>query len=151
MMHGVANDERASRRLPGLRLTIAGVGALGLTVAEFLPLLEVRANGRVVSTVRTGSHHSYAQLLIALTAALVVVAAIVSARQMTLLALAPLGIAALVIALVGDLPDARASGLLPGFRNAQAAPRSGLWLELAAGFLLLVDSVAVLLLRTRDT
>jgi hypothetical protein len=65
-------------------------------------------------------------------------------------ALAALGIATLLIALLGDLPDARASGLIGssagGYVQAVSKPSAGLYMEtLGAVVLLAAGGVGLLL------
>ena len=61
-----------------------------------------------------------------------------------------LGVAALLLALVGDLPDAQASGTIgnaaSGFRGADAKPSAGLYLETLGAIVLLITGGSGLLL-----
>src|SRR5690348_17269116 len=86
----------------GVRLAVlAGtlVAAVVLLVAEFQPLFEVRTSARngVGTTVQSGSHHSYALVPIALLAAALALAWRRSSARLAALAMAILGVAALVI------------------------------------------------------
>jgi TRAP-type uncharacterized transport system fused permease subunit len=78
-----------------------------------------------------GSHNSYAFVPIGVLAALLAFGARERTRA-ALLALVAIGVISLLIALIGDLPDAQASGLL--FRGghlviAKATPQVGMYLE----------------------
>jgi len=115
----------------GLRVGIlAGtlLGSLLLIVAEFTTLFEVHVATTVhpIKTVTAGSHHSYALIPIALFALALAVGVVRDGSRPTLLAIGLLGIVALVIALVADLPDANASGLAGSgvnhFVNASSNP-----------------------------
>jgi hypothetical protein len=141
------------------RVTVMCGGLLGsvlLFVAEFTPLLHVRSSARgvgVVSTIATGSHHAYALIPVALLAAGLTLGARDGASRPALLSIGVLGLTALGIALIGDLPDARSSGLLGHaggtYVSAAAHPGTGLYLETLGGIVLLVTSAAGLLLGGR--
>lgn len=133
-----------------LMATVAG--SVILLVAEFTPLLtvETAAHGGPVQTVGTGPHHGWAMIPIALLA-LVLAGAFRRARaRLMLAAIAALGLVALLLALIGDLPDAEASSQLlrvaGGFVLANASPSTGLYLETLGAILLLIAGGAGLLL-----
>ena len=140
--------------LRGIRGAVFGgalVAAVLLLVAEFMPLFEVRTSARngVVTTVRTGSHHAYALVPIALLAAALALGVAASPTRLALLAMAVLGVAALVIALGRDLPDAQSNGIERSagtYVTAAASPRAGLYLETAGAVVLLITSAGGLLL-----
>ena len=140
--------------LGGIRFPVlagALVAAVLLLVAEFLPLFEVRTSARnsAVTTVQSGSHHAYALLPIALLAAGLALAWRRAPARLTVLAMAVLGIAALVIALGRDLPDAQSNGIERSggtYVTAAASPRAGLYLETAGAVVLLIASVGGLIL-----
>ena len=140
--------------LRGSRAAVVGgalVAALFLLVAEFLPLFEVRTSARngVVTTVGSGSHHSYALVPIALLAAVLALAWRRSPAHLAVFAMAVLGVAALVIALGRDLPDAQSNGIERSagtYVTAAASPRAGLYLETAGALVLLITSAGGLLL-----
>jgi hypothetical protein len=149
-----ARERPSAGGLHGIQTAVlagALVAAVLLLVAEFLPLFQVVTNARhsVVSTVQSGSHHAYALIPIAL---LVVGLAAAWRRvptRLAALAMAILGVLALVIALAHDLPDAQSSGLeLSGgtYVTAAASPRAGLYLETAGAIVLLVTGVGGVIL-----
>ncbi len=142
---------RSGRWLRAIQATVL-VGALMLVIAEFEPLFQVRAGDSeiVVRTVSAGDHHSYALLPVAV---LAIVLAWALGRGDRLdaavtAALALLGLAALAIALVGDLPEIHRSGLLgtaaTGLRNARTVAGSALYLETLGAILLLIAAAAML-------
>ncbi len=152
--------ERAAAGGPGaLGIAVLGGGLLGavlLFVGEFLPLFEVRtsAHHSVAQTVIAGSHHSWALIPIAVLAAGLAIVWWRSASRLALVAMAVLAVAALVIALGRDLPDARSNGLERSggtFVLAAASPRIALYLETAGGVVLLLASGGGLLLNPRPT
>jgi hypothetical protein len=133
-------------------LLAAVTGAVILLLAEFTPLLHVQpatGSGPVLS-VGTGSHDGWALIPIA---ALGVILAATFGRTRApwaLPAVGVLGVVALLLALIGDLPDAEASSqLLPvqgGYVLANAAPSTGLYLETLGAILLLLAGGGGLLL-----
>src|SRR5579862_3175530 len=94
--------------LPVLILVFGLLGAVLLLVAEFSTLFTVRlvAGGAHVRSELTGSHHSFALVPIALLSALFAFGVWREGSRPALLAVGALAIVALLIALLGDLPDA---------------------------------------------
>jgi hypothetical protein len=127
-------------------------GAILLVVAEFSPLLDIRAAAATLKTVRTGSHHSYAQLVVAVVALLMLPGIARTGARPALVALVALGLVALGIALVSDLPDIHKTGVVGvRFESAAAHARVGIYLEtLGAALLLVAGGVGLLLGERRD-
>jgi hypothetical protein len=127
----------------GLILAGALLAALLLVVAEFTSLYDVHiATSSVpLKTVSGGANHSYAMLVIGLAAAGLGLAVWQSGSRPALLALGVLGVVALLIALLGDLPDSEATGLAGsptrGYVNASSTPSAGLYLETLGSVLLI--------------
>jgi hypothetical protein len=111
------------------------LAALLMVVAEFTTLftVHVESSSTAIKTVTTGSHHSYALLPIAALVTLLAIGFWRDASRPALLAIGLLGIVTLLIALLGDLPDANATGLAGSstthFVNASSTPSAGLYLE----------------------
>ena len=127
-----------SRLSGGARVGIlagALLGSLLLVVAEFTTLfiVHVQTSSVPIKTVTTGSHHSYALIPIAVLGAVLAIGAYRDGSRPALLAIGLLGIVALLIALLGDLPDAHATGLtgssVSRYVNASSNPSTGLYLE----------------------
>jgi len=124
------------------------LGAVLLTVAEFTTLYDVRttSGGFLVKSVSTGSNHSYAMIPIALLAALLSFAVFRGASRPALLAIGVLGVLALLIALLGDLPDAHSSGLIGSsathFQSASSRPSAGFYMETLGALVLLITCVS---------
>jgi hypothetical protein len=98
--------------------------------------------------VSAGSHHGYALVLVALAAVAMALGALRGARAAAA-ALVALGAAALVVALVIDLPATRDSAALPeaiAYADARVKAGSGLTLEIAGGATLLVAGGLLLVL-----
>jgi hypothetical protein len=139
---------RAAEQVPGsLRAAIlAGslLGALLLVVAEFTTLftVHVQTSSAPIKTVATGPHHSYALLLIALVVVVLAIAFWRDTSRPALLAIGLLGVVALLIALLGDLPDAHASGLAGSsttrYVDASSTPSAGLYLETLGAVVLVI-------------
>ena len=120
---------------------LALVAVTLLTIAEFTTIFEVTVGSlEIVRRSATGGdNHAYALLLVAVGAAAMTGLALRGGARAPAAALVVLGLAALAIALVVDLPDTRGSGDLPeslAYENAQARAGAGLWLEIAGGALL---------------
>jgi hypothetical protein len=122
-----------------------------LLIAEFTPLLHVHSSAiHNVKTVSTGAHHSYALIPVALLAAALAYAFWRTRSRQALIATGVLGLVTLLIALLGDLPDAQANGLVgsatTGFATATSTPSIGLYLETLGAVILLITAAAGLLL-----
>ena len=138
-----------------LRTSILGatlLGALLLVVSEFTTLFTIHVVGASapIKSVSTGSHDSYALILVAALAVVLAWAAVSTGNRWALVALVGVGIATLLIALIGDLPDAQASGtvgsLQAGFKSATNQPSAGLYLETLGAIMLIIAGGCGLLL-----
>jgi hypothetical protein len=152
-----AADRRAkSGGGAALRLVVWGAGLIGavlLVIAEFTTLFEVHTatSSGAVASVNTGSHHSYALIPIAVLALCMTIAGWRARSRPALAALAVLGLIALLIALIGDLPDAQSTGLVGSsarhFTSASSTPGAGLYLEtLGAVALMIAGGLGLLLI-----
>ncbi len=148
-------DSTASR-VPALirgAILIGGLlGALLLLIAELTTLFTVRTSAAAapITSVGTGSHHTYALVPIAALVILLSIAVYTAVSRPALLAIGLLAVLALMIALLGDLPDAQATGLIGGgaqhYVAASATPSAGLYMETLGGVVLLITSVCGFLL-----
>jgi hypothetical protein len=136
--------EQAPATLRAAILAGSLLGALLMIVAEFTTLftVHVETSSRPIKTVSTGSHHSYALLLIALVVAGLALAVWRDSSRPALLAIGLLGVVALLIALLGDLPDAHATGLAGSsatrYVDASSTPSAGLYLETLGAVVLVI-------------
>ena len=156
MGSSVAEEGPSQRRPPGLggwvgALVLIGglVGALILLVAEFTTLFAVQTPSGTIHSEGTGSHHAFAMALIAIVAGWLAVGAWRAGSRPALLALGALGVLALLISLLGDLPDAQAHGLVRAGAHlelASAKPSAGLYMDTLGGALLLISSVSAFIL-----
>ncbi len=160
---GAALEDRGSGRSGGSRddlgdgistaiVVVALLGALLLAVAEFTTLYTVHTSAGTAAgkAVSTGSHHSYALLPVVLLVLVLAYGVRVAGSRPALLAIGFMGVIALLIALLGDLPDAHASGLIGGgsvrYVAASAKPSAGFYMETGGALLLLVSCVCGFLL-----
>lgn len=128
----------------GAILAGALLGALLLLVAEFTELYTVHtaASTIPVRTVGTGHNDTYALVPLALLAAFLGIGVFTSGSRPALLAIGLVGIVALLIALLGDLPDAQRTGIWrPEFVYATATPSAGLYLETLGAVVLVATCV----------
>jgi hypothetical protein len=148
--------DAAAAGVPGLirgAILVGGLfGASLLLVAEFTTVFTIRtsAGAAPIGSVGTGSHHTYALVPIAVLVVLLSLAVFTALSRPALLAIGVLSLIALLIALLGDLPDAQASGLVGGgaqhYVAASASPSAGLYMETLGGVVLLITSVCGFLL-----
>jgi hypothetical protein len=138
---------RSRRQLPPASATVALAGAVLLVAAEFTGLyhLHLINSNTAVSWTSTGAHNSYALIPIAALAALLALTAGRPPRPVALAAIATLGIVALLIALVGDLPDTHAHGMTRSYVLAATTPGPGLYLETLGAVVLMLSGGSGLL------
>ena len=125
------------------------ISSLLLLVAEFTTLFEVRTATGAVTSTGTGSHHGYALVPIALLAAVMGYAVWAAGSRPALIAIGVLGVLALLIALLGDLPDASANGLVTRAAHyvpASSRPSAGFYMETLGGVVLVIACVSGLVL-----
>lgn len=133
-------------RLPLVAIT---VGALGLIVAEFLTLREIRTITAVPrgGTVTGGANHAYALAVIGVALLPMVFGAVVRGARPAAVACLVLGAAAAFVVLAVDYPHINDPGLFAEtYDLAQARPVAGFYVESFATALVLVGSVAALVL-----
>lgn len=113
-------------------------GGLLLLVAELSTLYEVRVGSLVADVTRGSAQHAWALLVLGAGAILLTALAGAGSRA-AMGGILAIGVIALAIGLIGDLPEATRSGTLTDtFAEAEAHPGPGLWLELAGGAFLVL-------------
>jgi hypothetical protein len=128
------------------------LGALLLVVAEFTALFAVhtQATSAPIRSVGTGAHHAYAMVPIALLAGALAYGVWRTQSRPALLSIGVLSVISLLIALVGDLPDAHANGLVGGSSGrlllSASTPSAGFYMETLGGVVLLITCVCGFLL-----
>lgn len=132
------------------------LGAAVLVAAEFTTLLRVRPatfHASVIQTVTAGAHHSYALLPVALLAIGLALVGRSAESRLAYAAVGVLGLVALGIALLGDLPDVHAVGLIRHangtYVSATSSAGAGMYLETLGAVVLLVSGAAGVMLAPR--
>ena len=149
---GRPNSPAFSASLRALVLGGALLGALLLVMSEFTTLFTIHEAGvsAAIDSIRASSHNSYAFVPIAVVAVALAWGSVLTGNRWALVAVAVLAVVALLIALIGDLPDAQASGTVgsvaAGFRAATDKPSAGLYLETLGAIVLLIVGGGGLLL-----
>jgi hypothetical protein len=122
-------------------------------VAQFTALYHLHSatSSAAIKTVGTGGNHAWAPIPLALAALALAYAVYRTGSRAALAGLVALGIATLLIVLIGDLPDARSSGLVgssaSGYVQATSTPSAGLYMEtLGAIVLMAAGGVGLLML-----
>jgi len=141
-----------SRGAPGAvaaRILLGAAGVVGvvlLLVSTFTAVIEIRVVTVVQDSISGYERHSVALILIALFAGAMVLGALRGARP-AMIALAACGLAVVLIAMLGDLPDNGETGRLGElYEDAQAETGIGFYLETLGGALLLISGGGLLLL-----
>ena len=117
------------------------VACLLLVLAEFGDLNHIHIVTVSRSGVRVGSHHGYALLILGVVAGVMGFGAWRGSRPAAL-AVAVLGLVALLIVVLVDLPDVDATGLYGrDYEQASASASAGFKLEAAGAILLLFTGV----------
>jgi len=139
--------------LAGLAV-VAAAGVACLVLATFATLIEIRV-GTTTNIPDQDTHlsgwdrHGPALLVIAAFAAVMIAGALRGARP-AMAAIAALGLAALLIAVVGDVPDLDKTGFIGEvYEDAAAGPKGGFYLETLGGVLLLAAGGLMLAVPSR--
>ena len=132
-------------------LAAAVVGVICLLLATFATVIEIK----VGTTTKVPDHdthlsgwdrHGPALLVIALFASVMIAGALRGARP-AMTALAALGLVALLIAVIGDVPDLDETGFIGQvYEDAAAGPKAGFYLETLGAVLLLASGGLMLAL-----
>jgi hypothetical protein len=149
--HSDGRRARGGNAVLGVALT-AALGALLILVSQFTALYHVHiaTSSESIKTVGTGADHAWAPIPIALLAAALAFVLYRKRSRTALIALAVLGIVTLLIALLGDLPDAHATGIVGSgasqYAEGTSTPSAGLYMETLGAILLLISGGVGLLL-----
>jgi hypothetical protein len=147
------------KRLPRteilLVLACAGAAAM-LGASQFTDIFHLTPpGGEALQAISSKDQHGYATLVLAIFA-LVLILVTLGARdeqlsQVAAMAVAICGLIALLIFLIGDLPDVNKIGTLDdprqSFIDAEAKPVAGFWLELVGALVLTVCGAALATMR----
>jgi hypothetical protein len=154
-----ASPDSEAGRPARLALALAALlGALLVLVAQFTALYHLHSatSAAAIKTVGTGGNHAWAPIPLALAAVVLAYAVYRTGSRTALAGLVALGVATLLIALIGDLPDARSSGLVgssaSGYVQANASPSAGLYMEtLGAIILIAAGGIGLLIVAPQIT
>jgi hypothetical protein len=151
------------KRLPStetLLVLACTAAAAMLGASQFTDIFHLTPpGGEALEAISSSDQHGYAMLVLA-AFALVLVLVTLGARdeqlrQMAAMAVAICGLIALLIFLIGDLPDVNKVGTLDdprqSFIDAEAEPVAGFWLELIGSLVLTVCGAALATMRPGAT
>jgi hypothetical protein len=147
------------KRLPRtetlLVLACAGAAAM-LGASQFTDIFHLTPpGGEALQAISSKDQHGYATLVLAIFALVLILVTLGARdeqlRQMAAMAVAICGLIALLIFLIGDLPDVNKIGTLDdprqSFIDAEAKPVAGFWLELVGSLVLTVCGAALATMR----
>jgi hypothetical protein len=147
------------KRLPRtetlLVLACAGAAAL-LGASQFTDIFHPNPpGGEALEAISSKDQHGYATLVLAIFALVLLLVSLGARddqlRQVAAMAVAVCGLIALLIFLIGDLPDVNKVGTLDdprqSFIDAEAKPVAGFWLELIGSLVLTVCGAALATMR----
>jgi hypothetical protein len=151
-----------------LLLILACAGATGMLAAsQFMDIFELTPpGGEAVEAIDAADQHGHATLVLAIFAFVMLMIALVSLRSersagplalfpIAALAVAICGVVALLIFLIGDLPDLNSEGTVDdereSFVDAKAEPQAGFWFELVGSLVLTVCGAALVATRPEVT
>jgi hypothetical protein len=111
--------------------------------------------GEALQAISSKDQHGYATLVLAIFALVLILVTLAARdeqfRQVAAIAVAVCGLIALLIFLIGDLPDVNKIGTLDdprqSFIDAEAKPVAGFWLELVGSLVLTVCGAALATMR----
>jgi hypothetical protein len=142
-----------------LVLACAAAAAM-LGASQFTDIFHLTPpGGEALESISSSDQHGYATLVLAIFA-LVLLLISLAARdeqlgQVAAMAVAVCGVIALLIFLIGDLPDVNKIGTLDdprqSFIDAEAKPVAGFWLELIGSLVLTVCGAALATMRPSPT
>jgi hypothetical protein len=135
---------RATRLLP-VAIVLAAIVLFAselMTTFEFTP-----PGGEVLASQGGADRHGNALMVIAVFAVIALGIAVFTGSKPAAIAVAVAGVAALLVFLLSDLPDANAVGTLDDARNsffdAEAVPQEGFFLEMLGALALAIGGVAL--------
>jgi hypothetical protein len=151
--------KRLARTETLLVLACAGAAAM-LGASQFTDIFHLTPpGGEALQAISAKHQHSYATLVLAIFAVVLLFVTLGArdeqSRQVAAMAIAVCGLIALLIFLIGDLPDVNKIGTLDdprqSFIDAEAKPVAGFWLELVGSLVLTVCGAALATMRPGAT
>jgi MFS superfamily sulfate permease-like transporter len=147
------------KRLPStetLLVLACTAAAAMLGASQFTDIFHLTPpGGEALEAISSKDQHGYATLVLAIFALVLVLVTLWARdeqlRQVAAMAVAICGLIALLIFLIGDLPDVNKVGTLDdprqSFIDAEAKPVAGFWLELIGSLVLTVCGAALATMR----
>jgi hypothetical protein len=136
-----------------LLLVLACAGGAGMLAAsQFMSIFELTPpGGEAISEIDAADQHGYATVVLAAFALILIVVGLATRGQpiseVAAVAVAVCGVVAVLIFLIGDLPDVNKIGTLDdpteSFIDAKAEPQAGFWFELGGSLVLAVCGAAL--------
>jgi hypothetical protein len=151
------------KRLPRTEILLVlacAAAAAMLGASQFTDIFHLTPpGGEALQAISSKDQHSYAMLVLAIFALILLVVTLSARdeqlRQVAAMAIAVCGLIALLIFLIGDLPDVNKIGTLDdprqSFIDAEAKPVAGFWLELVGSLVLTVCGAALATMRPSPT
>jgi hypothetical protein len=131
-------------------------GAAMLGASQFTDIFHLTPpGGEALQAISSKDQHGYATLVLAIFALVLILVSLTARdeqlKQVAAMAVAICGLIALLIFLIGDLPDVNKVGTLDdprqSFIDAEAKPVAGFWLELVGSLVLTVCGAALATMR----
>ena len=147
-------------RTETLLLFACAAAAAMLAASQFTDIFHLTPpGGEALKAITAKDQHGYATLVLAGFALILLVVAVMARGeplgQMAAVAVAVCGLVALLIFLIGDLPDVNNVGTLDdprqSFIDAKAQPQAGFWLELVGSLVLTICGAALATLKPEST
>jgi hypothetical protein len=151
------------KRLPRtetLLVFACAAGAAMLGASQFTDVFHLTPpGGEALQAISSEDQHGYATLVLAIFALILILVTVAARddqlRQVGAMGVAVCGVIALLIFLIGDLPDVNKIGTLDdprqSFIDAEAKPVAGFWLELVGSLVLTVCGAALATMRPGAT
>lgn len=149
------------KRLPRtetLLVFACAAAAAMLGASQFTDIFHLTPpGGEALQAISSKDQHGYATLVLAIFALVLILVSLTARdeqlKQVAAMAVAICGLIALLIFLIGDLPDVNKVGTLDdprqSFIDAEAKPVAGFWLELVGSLVLTVCGAALATMRPR--
>jgi hypothetical protein len=146
-------------RTEALLYLACAAGAAMLAASQFTDLFHLTPpGGEALTAIDAADQHGYATLVLAIFALILIVVAIAARGkplgQIAAVAIAVSGGVALLIFLIGDLPDLNKTGTLDdprqSFIDAKAQAETGFWLELIGSLVLTVCGAALATMKPSE-
>ena len=139
-MNETAGVTRLTRLLPIACLA----AAICLFASELMTMFELTPpGGEAQDVISNAERHGNAMFVIAAFAVGALAVAVFGGSKPAAIAVAGMGLSALLFFLLGDLPDAGQVGTLDTFFSAETVPKGGFWMLLVSSLALSITGIAL--------